>query len=382
MSNSDLPDSRSPDESIGIHPTLAHGPDALRITAEPGPNPVWDIPKSYGIQFLVVIISVIVARVIGASMGESRRSLNDLEMRFNLGEDLGYGILTCLLAYYFGCVKYGRNLRDGLGVVKPSRRAIILSILLGFACILFFFLCKFMEYVLYPTTSTHAPIYEITRGPENKLRFAIAALIAPFVEEIYFRGFVYSTLAARWRAVSAITATTLIFTGVHYWQLGGNLASLSAVAMTSFVLTFQRHVTGSIIPGVITHWINNALVVCLMAYGGAFSFAPKTPKPRPSQTREALIRPQQPSLEEIKNDLSGRKLGIYSFRADQIKSFELTGNTATSSTVEFHATVRFFAVYDLIYVARLSIIYDKDERGYKFRRFTDNQTMRLHWSDD
>jgi hypothetical protein len=267
-------------------------------------------------------------------------------------------------------------------VVKPSRRALILSILLGFASLLFFLLCQIVEYVLYPTASSDAPIHELTKGPANKLRFAIAALIAPFVEEIYFRGFIYSTLAARWRAITAITATTLLFTAVHYWQLGGDLTALSSVAVTSFILTFQRHVTGSIIPGIITHWINNALVVCLMAYGGAFSFAPKTPKAKPSQAREALLRPQRPSLEEIRTDLSGRKLGIYSFRADQIKSFELTGDTATSSTAEFHAKVRFFAVYDLIYVARLSIIYDKDERGYKFRRFTDNQTMRLKWSDD
>jgi len=82
----------------------------------------------------------------------------------------------------------------------------------------------------------------------------IALLIAPFVEEIFFRGFMLQTLVKKIGKVWGIIITTLIFAAVHF-----EFGSIMPLIILSLILSVLFIKTESIWPGIIFHIFNNSL---------------------------------------------------------------------------------------------------------------------------
>ncbi len=82
----------------------------------------------------------------------------------------------------------------------------------------------------------------------------IAIVVAPFVEEIFFRGFVLNTLVARIGAGWGIALTALIFASVHF-----EFQSIVPLIILAFVLNILYVRTNSIWPGILFHIGNNAV---------------------------------------------------------------------------------------------------------------------------
>ena len=84
---------------------------------------------------------------------------------------------------------------------------------------------------------------------------------APLVEEIGFRGVLYVTLRTRLRPPAAIALTALLFAAVHPYSLAGFV--IIFVAATVWAWTYEK--TGSLLPGIIAHFLGNlAVTVGLM----------------------------------------------------------------------------------------------------------------------
>ena len=86
--------------------------------------------------------------------------------------------------------------------------------------------------------------------------FVSAVIIAPFAEELFFRGFVFGGLRKRydWRVAAAISAA--IFAAFHLEPLA--FIPLFAVG---FFLAYLYHRYGSLWPGMILHACINGLAV-------------------------------------------------------------------------------------------------------------------------
>lgn len=82
----------------------------------------------------------------------------------------------------------------------------------------------------------------------------IAIVLAPFIEEIFFRGFVLNTLVARIGAGWGIALTALIFASVHF-----EFQSIIPLIILAFVLNILYVKTNSIWPGILFHVFNNAV---------------------------------------------------------------------------------------------------------------------------
>jgi hypothetical protein len=77
--------------------------------------------------------------------------------------------------------------------------------------------------------------------------------VAPFFEEMFFRGFLYPALARPLGVVSSVLITSVAFTLIHSPQLAHAWAPLLLLFIVAVVLTVLRVRTDSVVPGFVLH---------------------------------------------------------------------------------------------------------------------------------
>ncbi|MBK9709988.1 MAG: CPBP family intramembrane metalloprotease [Kouleothrix sp.] len=101
-----------------------------------------------------------------------------------------------------------------------------------------------------------------------------AAVLAPIGEEVLFRGYVFNAIrqtfgARRWGVALAYALSALLFAGVHSLEVSQGLVGLLVpLLVIGLLFAWAMHYTGSLIPAIIAHAINNgvalvALLTCI-----------------------------------------------------------------------------------------------------------------------
>ena len=104
-------------------------------------------------------------------------------------------------------------------------------------------------------------------GPQVRIAIAIlASFSAPLVEEIVYRGVIFGGLRKRFSAVTTVIIVTLLFAGVHVPQYLGAWASVAGLMLLSLVLTAVRAKSKSLLPCILIHFINNAIVSLVIVF--------------------------------------------------------------------------------------------------------------------
>jgi membrane protease YdiL (CAAX protease family) len=85
------------------------------------------------------------------------------------------------------------------------------------------------------------------------LMAAFGVLLAPVVEELFFRGFLYPVLARRWGAAAGVVVTALAFALIHESQLAHAWAPLALLFFVGLVLTLARVRWQSVAAPVLIH---------------------------------------------------------------------------------------------------------------------------------
>jgi len=95
----------------------------------------------------------------------------------------------------------------------------------------------------------------------------LAVVTAPLVEEVVYRGVIYTAVERIGGKAVGVTAVTFIFALVHVPQYWGSVAAITAIVSLSLVLTMLRAWTGSLLPCVATHLVYNGIqaVILLVA---------------------------------------------------------------------------------------------------------------------
>jgi membrane protease YdiL (CAAX protease family) len=104
-------------------------------------------------------------------------------------------------------------------------------------------------------------VHDMTQGqqltPTHLIMLLLGvAVVAPIVEEVFFRGMLYPLLQRRLPAWLAIIANAAIFAALHFIPI-----LLPILFVMGLLLTFVRARTNSVIPGILIHALNNALFV-------------------------------------------------------------------------------------------------------------------------
>jgi membrane protease YdiL (CAAX protease family) len=108
-------------------------------------------------------------------------------------------------------------------------------------------------------------ILQSSRATALALAF-LAVATAPLVEEVIYRGLLYSALQrviGRWIAVAVVAA---MFAGLHVVQYWPNFGAISAIALLSVVLTVIRALTGRLFPCLMIHLVFNGIQSLIIVF--------------------------------------------------------------------------------------------------------------------
>ncbi|HZQ90520.1 MAG TPA: CPBP family glutamic-type intramembrane protease [Terriglobales bacterium] len=95
---------------------------------------------------------------------------------------------------------------------------------------------------------------------------AFGTLLAPLVEELFFRGFLYPVLARGLGVIAGVAITAALFAVVHSAQLAHAWAPLLVLFAVGVALTLVRARTGSVATSLLVHMGYNATLFTLVYF--------------------------------------------------------------------------------------------------------------------
>ena len=99
----------------------------------------------------------------------------------------------------------------------------------------------------------------VISSTDRIITFVALVILAPFMEELIFRGYLYSRLRGKMRALPAIILVSVLFGVMHrQWNVG------IVVGVMSVVLCIAREMTGTIYAGILMHMIRNGIAFYML----------------------------------------------------------------------------------------------------------------------
>jgi membrane protease YdiL (CAAX protease family) len=93
----------------------------------------------------------------------------------------------------------------------------------------------------------------------------VAVFTAPLVEELVYRGVLYSAIERALGTGVAIAAVSLLFAGVHVFQYVNNLSVITVITLLSITLTLVRAYSGKVLPSFMIHLVFNGIQSIIIA---------------------------------------------------------------------------------------------------------------------
>ena len=98
------------------------------------------------------------------------------------------------------------------------------------------------------------PIYKLFSTTASAYALAgYGILVAPVIEELFFRGFLFPVLARRGRVAAAVVLTSLAFMLIHVSQLAGEWIPLVILFFVGMAFTLARAWSGSVAVSYLLH---------------------------------------------------------------------------------------------------------------------------------
>lgn len=220
------------------------------------------------LAFLVFggIGAVIFLRAQHAQGGPITRAMEDA-----LARNAFFVVSTQLVTYFaivafmmfLVWIRHGMSLPRAIQWNLPGRRLAVNALMIGAALAV---VSDLGEVVFHRWIPDSLPISEYFKDrPSALLLASFGILVAPLMEELLFRGFLYPALA-RWTGpFISIVVTASAFTLLHGAQLGYSWAPLLLIFVVGVALTVTRVITRSVATGVIVHMTYN-FVLLLQTY--------------------------------------------------------------------------------------------------------------------
>ena len=94
----------------------------------------------------------------------------------------------------------------------------------------------------------------------------LATATAPLVEEVIYRGLLYSAFQRVIGPVFAVMVVASMFAGLHVLQYWPNAGAISAITLLSVVLTVVRARTGRLLPCFVIHLVFNGIQSLIIVF--------------------------------------------------------------------------------------------------------------------
>ena len=229
-------------------------------TSDPAWN-AWDVLRLIFLTLVALFVGVFTVLLIArwrlyphTALGEIAR----VPLVVVAGQSLAY---LLILAYMYILVTRERGRPDFLAALHwnwPSNIAIYL--LAGFVLSL---ALQGVAHLL--PIPKDLPIDSFFRTPAEAWALGILSItLAPLMEELFFRGFLYPVLARRLGLPVAVLLTALGFALLHGAQLMFSWGPVLVIFLVGLVLTIVRAKTNSVAAGVLIHMAYNGTITVAM----------------------------------------------------------------------------------------------------------------------
>jgi len=257
--------------SLNSAPTPAVSPSqptATQLKEDP-PFGGWDVARIALVAILALALFTTLAELVALSIpGQRRRPLQEVARSATVivpAETAAYMVLVGFM-YSLLTRRYTVNFWRALRWNWPGINA------LGFAL-------AGGALALAVQISSHwlpiprsLPVEEFFRSATAAYLMSLfGILVAPFVEETFFRGFLYPVLARRWGVLSGTLLTSLAVSLIDQGQLARAWAPLLLLFIVGLALTLTRAATRSLASSVMMHTGYNTTLF-LMLYLGSDHF--------------------------------------------------------------------------------------------------------------
>ncbi len=169
-------------------------------------------------------------------------------------------IPVLLYIYWVVVRRYKRRFTDGVGwlpLMRPAKRYLIGGALLALSVML-------LTMVVGVPDESY-PMLELFKDPGALwILAAFGVLVAPVIEEVVFRGFLFAALQHVHGAGFALAATSAAFSLIHGAQYGWQWQNLSILFWVGLMLGVVRVRTGSTKAAALVHASYNGLLFALL----------------------------------------------------------------------------------------------------------------------
>ncbi len=112
------------------------------------------------------------------------------------------------------------------------------------------------------------PLERLFSSPASAYAIGVFAIfIAPFMEELIFRGVLFSIFERQVGPWFAVVSTSLLFAGLHVSEYWGAWHHVFMILVVGLVFSLARMLTGSLAPSVILHLAYNATQMAVLFLG-------------------------------------------------------------------------------------------------------------------
>lgn len=168
-------------------------------------------------------------------------------------------ILTIVLAWFIVTKNNKFSFQQTLGWSPNNFRWFYyILILVGF-----FALAAVVNYLIPEQDNELLRILRSSRTAVFVVAF-LATFTAPLVEEVVYRGILYSAIQRSIGVTGAVAIVTTLFAAVHFMQYWGSPGTILLICLLSLVLTLVRVRTGNLLPCIILHTIFNGIQSLLL----------------------------------------------------------------------------------------------------------------------
>ncbi len=232
---------------------------AVRV---PEREPFWGYMDLLLVLGLLFGLSVIVAVMVGL-LAIPYPSLRTDQTPLALPVQVAfYGCLYSSFGVVLG-LRYHRPVLSSLGWRKPH---VNLAWIAGGGIVLAFVLSALGSLLKAPKIAL--PFEKLTNTPASLAFFAVVAIVlAPFFEELFFRGFVQPLLSRTFGTIAGILITAALFGALHGFEYSWVWQYAVFISLAGAVFGWLRARTNSIVPSTVMHGCFNAVSVVALAFG-------------------------------------------------------------------------------------------------------------------
>jgi CAAX protease family protein len=246
----------SPGDISSSQPAVAPTP------ADPAWNG-WDVLRltflTIAALFVGVFIAMLVARV-GIYPHRSLGEIARIPLVVVAGQSLAY---LLILGYMYVLVTRERHRPDFLAAIHWNwpPRSVFAACLLG-GVVLSVALQVLAHFLPIPKELPIDSFFQTTA--EAWALSILSVTLAPLMEELFFRGFLYPVLARSLGLPVAVFLTALGFAALHGMQLMFSWGPVLVIFLVGVVLTLVRAKTNSVASGVLIHMAYNGTITVAM----------------------------------------------------------------------------------------------------------------------